>query len=118
MERALGGVVEPVHSPIAYAGAAPMQARRLRRCRRLPICAFVTRYEPAFLLFASDAEILALWGLGFLLLAAIAGVMERRRMKRAQIHRVGWVPWMGLFMTFAVVGGGLLSVAVPAVIRG
>lgn len=95
-----------------------MQARRLRWCQRLPICADVTRYEPAFLLFASEAEILALWGVGLLLLAAIAGVMERRRMKRAEIHRVGWVPWMGLFMTFAVVGGGLLAVALPAVIKG
>lgn len=78
----------------------------------------VTRYEPAFLIFASDAEILALWGLGFLMFAAIAGVMERRRMKRAQIHRVGWMPWTGLFLTCAVVGGGLLAVALPAVIKG
>lgn len=67
-----------------------------------------------FLLFASDAEIIALWGLGALLIAGLCSVMERRRMKRAQIHRVGWVPWTGLFLTFAVIGGGLLAVAVPS----
>ena len=78
----------------------------------------MTRYEPAFLIFASDAEILALWGAGFLLLAAIASLMERRRMKRARINRVGWVPWTGLFLGCAVIGGGLLALALPAVIKG
>lgn len=77
----------------------------------------VTRYEPDFLLFASQADIVALWGAGLLMLAAMAAIMERRRMKRAQINRVGWVPWTGLFLTCAVVGGGLLAVALPAVIR-
>lgn len=71
-------------------------------------------HVPDTLLFASDAEILTLWGLLFLLVALACSLMERRRMKRAQIHRVGWVPWTGLFLTFAVLGGGLLAVAVPA----
>ncbi len=78
----------------------------------------MTRYEPEFLLFASDAEILALWGALFLLLAVLAAMMERRRMERAEIHRVGWVPWTGLFLTCAVVGGGLLAVAIPGMIQG
>lgn len=77
------------------------------------IWARVTRYEPEFLLFASDAELLALWGAVSLLLALLAMVLERRRMKRARIDRIGWVPWTGLFLTFAVVGGGLLAVALP-----
>ncbi len=71
-----------------------------------------------FLTFASDADILALWGFGFLCCAAVALLMERRRMKRARIDGVGWVPWTGIFLTCVVVGGGLLAVAVPGVLRG
>ena len=71
-----------------------------------------------FLTFASDAEILALWGAGFVLCALVALGMERRRAKRTRIDRVGWIPWTGLFLTFMVVGGGLLAVAVPGIIRG
>lgn len=71
-----------------------------------------------FLTFASDADILALWGAGFLLLAGLAQLMDRRRQKRARIDRVGWVPWTGVFLTCVVVGGGLLAVAVPGMVRG
>ena len=73
---------------------------------------------PQFLIFASDADILALWGAAFLLFALVSLVMERRRLKRARIDGVGWVPWTGLFLTCAVVGGGLLAVAVPGIIKG
>lgn len=96
-----------------------MQAwRRLRSDGGLPIWRRVTRLEPEFLLFASDAEIMALWGGLCLLLAGFAGVMERRRMKRAQIHRVGWVPWTAVFMLAMLMGGALLAVALPVVIMG
>ncbi|MBX7492491.1 hypothetical protein K3163_04640 [Qipengyuania sp. 1NDW9] len=71
-----------------------------------------------FLTFASDADMLGMWGAAFLLLAGFALLMERRRMKRARIDGVGWVPWTGLFLTCAVIGGGLLAVAVPGIIRG
>ena len=71
-----------------------------------------------FLTFASDADMLALWGAGFLLVAIASLVMERRRLKRTRIDTVGWVPWTGLFVTCAVIGGGLLVIAVPAIIRG
>ena len=71
-----------------------------------------------FLTFASDADWLGMWGAVFLLLAGFALLMERRRMKRARIDSVGWIPWTGLFLTFMVVGGGLLAVAVPGIIRG
>ncbi|MXO47787.1 hypothetical protein GRI69_05920 [Erythrobacter vulgaris] len=71
-----------------------------------------------FLTFASEADILAVWGAGFLLFAGITLVMERRRAKRAKIDGVGWVPWTGLFLICAVVGGGLLAVAIPGMIRG
>ena len=73
---------------------------------------------PQFLTFASDADILAIWGAAFLLFALVSLVMERRRLKRARIDGVGWVPWTGLFLTCAVVGGGLLAVAVPGIIKG
>lgn len=71
-----------------------------------------------FLTFASDADILALWGGGLLLFALFTLVMERRRMKRTRIDGVGWIPWTGLFLTSAVIGGGLLAVAVPAILQG
>ena len=77
----------------------------------------VIHYEPAFLLFASDAEIMALWGVLCLVIAGVAMVMERRRAKRVQIHRVGWMPWTGVFLSFAVIGGGMLAMAVPAMLQ-
>ena len=74
--------------------------------------------EPDFLLFASDAEILALWGVALLVIAGFCSLMERRRLKRTQINQVGWVPWTGLFVMFAVFGGGMLAVSVPAIMQG
>lgn len=74
--------------------------------------------EPDFLLFASDAELAAFWGGLFLLIALICMVMERRRSRRREINRVGWMPWTGLFLVFAVLGGGLLALSVPVILRG
>ena len=74
--------------------------------------------EPDFLLFASDAELAVFWGGIFLLIALICMVMERRRSKRREINRVGWMPWTGLFLVFAVFGGGLLALSVPVILRG
>ncbi|GAB5352575.1 hypothetical protein [Qipengyuania sp. 483] len=71
-----------------------------------------------FLTFASDADILSMWGAGFLMLALFTLVMDRRRNRRARIDRIGWMPWTGLFLTFAVIGGGLLAVAIPGMLRG
>ena len=71
-----------------------------------------------FITFASDAEVLAMWGAAFWGLALVALVMERRRNSRVRIDRIGWMPWTGLFLTFAVIGGGLLAVAVPGIVRG
>lgn len=73
---------------------------------------------PNHLLFASDAEIAALFGAASLVLALTCLVMERRRARRAAIDRVGWVPWTGLFLMFAVVGGGLIALGLPTWIRG
>lgn len=71
-----------------------------------------------FLTFASDADVLGIWAAAFLLLAGLALLMERRRMGRARIDKIGWMPWTGLFLTFAVLGGGLLAIAVPGIVQG
>ena len=84
----------------------------------IAICAPDMPKIPDEILFASDAELLSIWGVAMLLAAAACSLMERRRMKRAQINRIGWVPWTGLFLCFAMIGGGLLAVALPHVIAG
>lgn len=78
-------------------------------------------YEPAWLLFASDALILVLWSAGFLAAALLALAMDRRRHRRDRVgapDRVGWVPWTGLFLICALIGAGLLAAALPALLRG
>ncbi len=74
--------------------------------------------EPAFLLFASDATLVALWGAGLLLVAAIAWLGERRRLKRNQIDAVGWMPWTTLFVLAFFCGTVLMVVAVVGWLRG
>ena len=67
----------------------------------------------------SDAAQLAIIGGLFWAFAAFAGVMERRRGKRRDVGRleqVGWMPWLGLFMLSAMIGGGMLAMSLPAVI--
>lgn len=71
-----------------------------------------------FLTFASEAEIVGLWGLALLMLAAASLIAERRRMKRARIDRIGWVPWTNVFMISAVVGMGLLALAAKGILSG
>lgn len=78
-------------------------------------------YEPAWLLFASDAALLALSGGLCLVLAAVALAMDRRRHRRDRIgapDRVGWVPWTLLFLLLAVTGAGLLAVSLPPLMGG
>lgn len=71
-----------------------------------------------FLTFASEAEIVGLWGLALLVLAAASLIAERRRMKRARIDRIGWVPWTNVFMVSAIVGMGLLALAAKGILAG
>lgn len=78
-------------------------------------------YEPAWLLFASDAAVVALWGGACLLLALATLIMDRRRHRRDRIDapdRVGWVPWTMLFLVLGVIGAGLLAASLPAALRG
>jgi len=69
----------------------------------------------------SNAAQLALVGGLLWVLAGVAAVMERRRAKRrdvARLEQVGWVPWLGLFMLAAMLGGGCLALGLPAVLGG
>ena len=72
----------------------------------------MTRYEPGWLLFASDADLLMLWGGACLLVAVLALFMDRRRHNRdrlAAADRVGWMPWTMIFLISAVLGVGLIA---------
>lgn len=73
---------------------------------------------PDELLFASDAEMAAIVGAGFLVLAAATSFAERRRVRRERIDRVGWVPWTGLFLVFAVIGFTLVGLGAMGLIKG
>ncbi|MFN3989944.1 MAG: hypothetical protein ACK4IS_06775 [Erythrobacter sp.] len=67
----------------------------------------------------SEAGQLAVVGAGLWVLAGVCGVMDYRRGKRrdvARLEQVGWVPWMALFLSLAVIGGGLLAMSLPVVI--
>lgn len=71
-----------------------------------------------FLTFASEAEIVGLWGLGCFGVALLATVAEVRRNKRARIDGVGWVPWRAIFLLSAITGGGLMLLAVKGLLAG
>lgn len=70
------------------------------------------------LTFASDAEIAAIWACGFLLLAVIAFIAERRQGKRLQIEKVGWVPWTGVFLGSLMIAGGIGMMAIKGLAAG
>ena len=74
--------------------------------------------EPDFLLFASDATLIGLAGGALLLLALLAFLGERRRMRRKHIDAVGWIPWTTV--SFLALFGGvvLLSFAVKGWLAG
>ncbi len=71
------------------------------------------------LLFASDAALMALAGLAFWLFAALALLLERRRVRKrnlARLERVGFMPWTALFLASVVIGGGMLAMSLPVVL--
>jgi hypothetical protein len=69
----------------------------------------------------SDAAQVAWAGGACLVFAVFASLMEWRRARTrnlARLERVGWVPWTGLFLLSAMLGAGLLAMALPAVLKG
>ncbi len=71
------------------------------------------------LALSSDAERLAVAGAAFWLIAAICGLMEWRRGRTRSVERlerVGWMPWTGIFLMCATIGGGFLVLSLPVVL--
>ena len=68
--------------------------------------------EPDFLLFASDATLMALIGGALLLIALAAVVGEQRRLRRKHLDAVGLMPWTRLFFVSFFFGVTLMAMAV------
>lgn len=67
----------------------------------------------------SDAAQLAIAGGLFWVFAAFASLMDRRRTRTRDLSRlesVGWMPWTGLFVGAAIIGGGCLAMSLPVVL--
>lgn len=73
---------------------------------------------PDFLLFASDATLVGVWGIALLALAALSLVAEYRRSRRRHVEAVGCMPWTALFIIAAVTGAGLLTMALRGWMAG
>jgi len=74
--------------------------------------------EPDFLLFASDATLAGLAGGSLLLIALGAAVAERRRLRRARIDAVGFMPWTAVFFLSIFPGVTLVAMAVKGWLAG
>ena len=69
--------------------------------------------------FASDAMLLTLTGAGCWGLSVMCLLCEQLRVRRRSVERldkVGWVPWTGLFMGLAIIGGGCIAMGLPVVL--
>lgn len=73
---------------------------------------------PDFLLFASDATILALVAGALLALSALALWGDRRRRRRREIDAVGLMPWRDIAALACFAGLVLLAMAAMGWIRG
>ncbi|MGB3470763.1 MAG: hypothetical protein WBA51_08080 [Erythrobacter sp.] len=68
---------------------------------------------------SSDATRMAVTGAAFWVIAAIAALMEWRRGRNRSVERlerVGWMPWTGVFLMCAMIGGGCLAMSLPVVL--
>ena len=74
--------------------------------------------EPDFLLFASDATLAGLAGGALLLVALWSAVAERRRLRRARIEAVGFMPWTTVFFLSIFPGVTLVAMAVKGWLAG
>ncbi|MEO0907872.1 MAG: hypothetical protein AAFY07_10130 [Pseudomonadota bacterium] len=71
------------------------------------------------LALASDAEQLAMFGLvcwGVAVICLIADRLREARRSPERLERVGFMPWTGLFVGFAILGGGCLAMSLPVVL--
>jgi len=74
--------------------------------------------EPDFLLFASDATLLAMAGGALLLLAVGAWLGERRRARRSAVDAVGCMPWTTLSVLAFFGAAVLLAMAGVGWLKG
>lgn len=56
-------------------------------------------------------EILALAGFAAAIVAAVAWIADRRRIRRSNLDKVGWMPWTGLFFWALMVAVILVGLA-------
>jgi hypothetical protein len=75
-------------------------------------------HAPEFLLFASDATLVALGGAALLLVALASFLGERRRLRRRHIDAVGWMPWATVSVLAAFGAISLLAVAAKGWLAG
>lgn len=71
-----------------------------------------------FITFASEAEMVGLYGLALIVAAIVTSYLERRRLKRASIDHVGWVPWFAISFVCMILGAGLIALAVKGIAAG
>nr|WP_137676177.1 hypothetical protein [Parerythrobacter lutipelagi] len=71
-----------------------------------------------FITFASEAEMVGLYGLALIVAAIVTSYLERRRLKRASIDNVGWVPWFAISFVCMILGAGLIALAVKGIAAG
>ncbi|RPF72375.1 hypothetical protein [Aurantiacibacter spongiae] len=75
-------------------------------------------HEPDFILFASDATIYGLFGMGLLVLSLVCAIGDRRRRNRRHIDRVGIMPWRDLGALTGFAGLVLLAFAATGWLAG
>jgi hypothetical protein len=71
------------------------------------------------LALASDAAQYSVLGAALWVIAGLAAAMEWRRSRSRSVERleqVGWMPWTGIFLTCAMIGGGFLAMSLPVLV--
>lgn len=64
-----------------------------------------------FLTFASQAEILRVWGVIMLGLSALAAYLEKRALRRIESLQTGWVPWFAISFIAMILGAGFIAMS-------
>jgi len=66
----------------------------------------------------TTGEILEMAGLTAAMIAIAATLADRRRLRRADLDKVGWVPWTTLFFLALLAAVVLLALAAKARLAG